>query len=165
MGFSLTPYVTSEFRLHSLTSATGVMSSLIGGLTKLPLAKLIDIWGRPQGYMVMVGSLCIGLVLMAACNGVELYAAAQCFYWIGHNGTEYVVSVFVADTSRLKNRGLMFAFLASPFIITSWIAGPLATAFLGIEIVDGEAIITGVGWRWGECANETYYVCVGRVSC
>jgi hypothetical protein len=43
MGFSLTPYVTSEFRLHSLTSATGVMSSLIGGLTKLPLAKLIDI--------------------------------------------------------------------------------------------------------------------------
>ena len=43
MGFGLTTYVTSDFSLHSLTSATGVMSSIIGGLTKLPLAKLIDI--------------------------------------------------------------------------------------------------------------------------
>lgn len=148
MGFSLAPYVTSEFQLHSLTSATGVMSSVIGGLTKLPLAKLIDIWGRPQGYMVMVGSLALGLVLMAACNSVEVYAAAQVFYWIGHNGIEYVISVFVADTSRLKNRGLMFAFLASPWIITSWIAGPLATAYLGIRMVDNKAVIAGVGWRW-----------------
>ncbi|KAM0713716.1 hypothetical protein Q7P37_010678 [Cladosporium fusiforme] len=148
MGFGLTSYVTSEFSLHSLTSATGVMSSLIGGLTKLPLAKLIDIWGRPQGYMVMVGCLTLGLIMMAACNGVELYAAAQVFYWIGLNGTDYVVSVFVADTSSLKNRGLMFAFLASPYIITSWVAGPLAQAFLGIEMVDGVPVIAGIGWRW-----------------
>lgn len=148
MGPNLTTYVTSDFKLHSLTSATGVMSSIIGGLTKLPLAKLIDIWGRPQGYLVMVASSTIGLVLMAVCNGVEVYAAAQVFYWIGNFGTEYVFSVFVADTSRLKNRGLMFAFLASPFIITSWIAGPLATAYLGIKVVNGQKVVAGVGWRW-----------------
>lgn len=148
MGFGLTSYVTSDFSLHSLASATGVMSSLIGGLTKLPLAKLIDIWGRPQGYMCMVGCLTLGLVMMAACNGVELYAAAQVFYWIGQNGTDYVVSVFVADTSHLKNRGLMFAFLASPYIITSWVAGPLAQAYLGIKMVDGAPVVAGIGWRW-----------------
>jgi MFS family permease len=150
MGFTITPQVTSHFEIHSLTPAIGVMSSIIGGLTKLPLAKLIDIWGRPQGYMVMVGSLTLGLVLMAASNSVELYSAAQIFYWIGHNGTEYVFSVFVADTSRLKNRGLMFAFLASPFIVTSWIAGPLATAYLrmGKEIKEGKNISAAIGWRW-----------------
>jgi MFS family permease len=124
------------------------MSSIIGGLTKLPLAKLIDIWGRPQGYIVMVGSLTLGLILMAASNSVELYAAAQIFYWVGHNGTDYVIGVFVADTSHLKNRGLMFAFLTSPFIITAWIAGPLAEAYLRPETVDGEQIVTGIGWRW-----------------
>jgi len=32
----------------------------------------------------------------------------------------------------------MFAFSASPYIITTWIGGPLATAFLN-----------GPGWRWG----------------
>ena len=148
MGLTLSPWVASHFHKHSLTSATTVMSSIIGGLTKLPLAKLIDIWGRPQGYIVMVGSLSLGLVLMAAGNIIELYAAAQVFYWIGHNGIEYVFSVFVADTSRLKNRGMMFAFLASPFIVTSWIAGPLATAYLNIAKVNGKPDFTGVGWRW-----------------
>lgn len=137
------------------------MSSIIGGLTKLPLAKLIDIWGRPQGYIVMVGCLTLGLILMAASNSVKLYAAAQIFYWVGHNGTEYVVGVFVADTSRLKNRGLMFAFLTSPFIITTWIAGPLAEAYLRPKMVDGEQIATGIGWRW---AYGTFAIIVPIVS-
>jgi len=161
MGPSLSTYVTSHFRIHSLTSATSVMSSIIGGLTKLPLAKLIDIWGRPQGYIVMVGSLTLGLILMAASNSVELYAAAQIFYWVGHNGTDYVIGVFVADTSHLKNRGLMFAFLTSPFIITAWIAGPLAEAYLRPETVDGEQIVTGIGWRW---AYGTFAIAIPIVA-
>lgn len=148
MGQTLTPYVTSHFRIHSLTSATGVMASIIAGLTKLLLAKLIDIWGRPQGYIIMVASSTLGLVLMAVSNSVEVYAASQIFYWIGHNGTEYVASVFIADTSRLKHRGLMFAYLSSPFVITSWLSGPLATAYLGVRIIDGKEVLTGVGWRW-----------------
>lgn len=109
----------------------------------------------------MVSSLSLGLIMMAACNGVELFAAAQIFYWIGHNRTEYVVSIFVADTSRLKNRGLMFVFLDSPFMITSWIAGPLATAYLGIEMRDGKAVIAGIGWRW---AYGTFAIVVPVVS-
>jgi hypothetical protein len=109
----------------------------------------------------MVGSLTLGLILMAVCNNVKLYAAAQIFYWIGHNGTEYVVSVFIADTSRLKNRGLMFAFLTSPFIITSWISGPLATAYLEIKVIDGQEVITGIGWRW---AYGTFAILVPIVS-
>lgn len=50
----------------------------------------------------------------------------------------YVMSIFVADTSSLKNRGFMFAFTSSPYIITVWVGGPLANAFLN-----------GPGWRWG----------------
>lgn len=148
MGYPLSTYVTSAFKLHSFTSATGVVAQLIGGLVRLPLAKLIDIWGRPQGYMICVGFYTLGLIMMAACNGIELYVTAQVFYWIGHLGTEYVVSVFVADTSQLKNRGLMFAFLVSPFIITSWVSGPLAAAFLGIETIEGALVVKGLGWRW-----------------
>lgn len=79
----LQPYVTSSFQLHSLTSATTIMSSIIGGLSKLPLAKILDIWGRPQGFALMVFFLTIGLIMMAACQNVETYAAAQVFYWVG----------------------------------------------------------------------------------
>lgn len=80
---SLTPYVTSSFYDHSLTATTSVMASIIGGLTSLPLSKIIDIWGRPQGFVLMVTVLTLGLIMMAACNNVQTYAAAQVFYWVG----------------------------------------------------------------------------------
>lgn len=83
MANSLTPYVTSSFQLHSLTATTSIMSSIIGGLTKLPLAKVLDIWGRPHGFALMVFFLTLGLIMMAGCNNVETYAAAQVFYWVG----------------------------------------------------------------------------------
>jgi len=83
MSSSLTPYVTSSFALHSLTATTGIMSSLIGGLMKLPLAKVLDIFGRPEGFFIMMCFMIIGLCMMAACPNVETYAAAQVFYWVG----------------------------------------------------------------------------------
>jgi MFS family permease len=54
-----------------------------------------------------------------------------------YNGVSYVLGVFVADTSSLRNRGFMFAFTSSPYIATVWITGPLSQAFLN-----------GPGWRW-----------------
>ncbi|AEO59759.1 hypothetical protein MYCTH_2308280 [Thermothelomyces thermophilus ATCC 42464] len=138
MSTTLTPYVTSSFSSHSLTAATSIFSSLIGGLFKLPLAKILDVWGRPQGFVTMMVCLTIGLIMMAGCNSVETYAAGQVFYWVGYNGITYTISIFIADTSALKNRALMFAFVSSPYIITVWIGGPLADAFYN-----------GPGFRWG----------------
>lgn len=83
MSNSLLPYVTSSFQLHSLTAATSIMSNIIGGLSKLPLAKILDVWGRPQGFAIMMCFLTLGLIMMAACNNVKTYAAAQVFYWVG----------------------------------------------------------------------------------
>lgn len=51
---------------------------------------------------------------------------------------DYTLGIFVADTSSLQNRGFTFAYIASPYIITTWLGGPLATAFLN-----------GPGFRWG----------------
>ncbi|KAL2145708.1 hypothetical protein VTI28DRAFT_6403 [Corynascus sepedonium] len=138
MSTTLTPYVMSSFASHSLTAATTIFSNLIGGLFKLPLAKILDIWGRPQGFVVMMVCLTIGLIMMAACNSVQMYAAGQVFYWVGYNGITYSITVFIADTSALKNRALMFGFASSPYIITVWIGGPLANAFYN-----------GPGFRWG----------------
>lgn len=59
------------------------MSSLIGGISKLTLAKVLDVWGRPQGYAASILAWTLGLVMMAACQNVETYAAAQVFYWVG----------------------------------------------------------------------------------
>lgn len=76
---ALNPYVTSDFRLHSLTAASGIMSNIIGGLTKIPIAKILDTWGRPQGLALTLLICVVGFVMMAACGNVETYAAAQVF--------------------------------------------------------------------------------------
>lgn len=47
----------------------------------------------------------------------------QCFYSVGFIGIIFTVDVSTADTSRLKDRGLAYAFTASPWIITAY-AGP-----------------------------------------
>ncbi|EOD53017.1 Major facilitator superfamily [Neofusicoccum parvum] len=135
---NLLPYVYSSFAAHSLVTTASIMSSIIGAVVKLPIAKMIDIWGRPQGYVVMIMIATIGLILLAACKSVEMYAAAQVFYWVGFNGIGYVLDVFIADTSALRNRGLIFAFTTTPYIATTF-AGPSAA----------QQFLDHSSWRWG----------------
>ncbi|KAJ4228200.1 hypothetical protein NW759_004280 [Fusarium solani] len=135
---ALKPYVTSAFQPHSLTPTVDIFSSIIGGVFKLTLAKVLGVFGRPQGYLLFIIFLTMGLVMMAGCNGIKTYAAAQVFYWVGYNGVDFSLHIFIADTSALKNRGLMIAYASSPYIITTWITGYMTTAFL-----------KGPGFRWG----------------
>ncbi|KFY34952.1 hypothetical protein V494_06327 [Pseudogymnoascus sp. VKM F-4513 (FW-928)] len=134
---NLLPYVMSDFSSHSLIPITGIVSQILGGVLKLPVAQLINIWGRPQGLIIMTSFCTIGLILMAVCNNVQTYAAAQCFYWVGYNGIGFVLDVFIADTSNLHNRALAFAFASAPYIATTW-AGPKAA----------ESFYEKSSWRW-----------------
>ncbi|KAG9237426.1 hypothetical protein BJ875DRAFT_520242 [Amylocarpus encephaloides] len=137
---SLNPYVTSSFSRHALTAATGIMASIIGGLAKIPLAKILDTWGRPQGMTLMLVIWIFGYIMMASCENVQTYAAAQVFSSTGAQGISYCLTVFISDTTALKSRSLMLAFATSPYIITSWVGGPVAQKIVGPH---------GVGFRWG----------------
>ncbi|RFU77962.1 siderophore iron transporter mirb [Trichoderma arundinaceum] len=134
---ALNPFVTSAFQQHSLTPTVGILASIIGGVCNLTVAKVLDIFGRPQGYAMSLFIATIGLIMMAATTNVEMYAAAQVFWTVGNNALLYTVNIFVADTTRLHNRGLMTALTSSPNIITTWLGGPISNAFLN-----------GPGWRW-----------------
>lgn len=50
----------------------------------------------------------------------------------------YCVDVITADASKLKNRGLAYAFTSSPYIITAF-AGPKAS----------DDFYYNISWRWG----------------
>ncbi|KAI5296047.1 hypothetical protein KEM52_005910, partial [Ascosphaera acerosa] len=138
MTTSLTPYVTSAFSAHSLTAVTSIVASLVGGISKIPLARIFDIWGRPRGFTLVIVILILGLVMMASCNGVKMYAAAQVFHMVGHNGYSYFCQIFIADTVPLESRAFVNALVISPFIITAWIGGPVVTALYHHS-----------NWRWG----------------
>ncbi|KAL5334603.1 hypothetical protein BJX70DRAFT_402413 [Aspergillus crustosus] len=134
---SLTPYVASAFLLHSLTPTVSVLSNVIGGVCNLTIAKILDIFGRPQGYAFSLLITTIGLIMMAATNTVEMYAAAQVFWTVGNNALLYTVGIFVADTTTLHNRALMAGLASSPTIATIWLGGPISEGFLN-----------GAGWKW-----------------
>ncbi|KAM0701055.1 hypothetical protein Q7P35_011416 [Cladosporium inversicolor] len=136
-GWTLAPYVTSDFSLHGLTAVTSVVAQLVAGLFRLPLAKLIDVWGRNEGLVLCVILMTVGSIMMAATNSVQMYAAAEVFSQTGGGNRNYVLSVILADTSQLKNRGLILAYIASPYLITTFTSGFFANAML-----------TGPGWRW-----------------
>lgn len=46
--------------LHSLVGSIGTASSIISGVLKLPVAKMLDLWGRAEGYIFMMGLTTIG---------------------------------------------------------------------------------------------------------
>ena len=80
--------------LHSLTAATSIMANIIGGLSKIPLAKILDSWGRPQGMSLMLIIWVVGFIMMAGCNNVETYAAAQVFSSVGYDIHMEIFNVF-----------------------------------------------------------------------
>ncbi|KAG9232685.1 major facilitator superfamily domain-containing protein [Amylocarpus encephaloides] len=135
--FQVAFYVTSSFALLPLTGTTNIVSGIVGGVFRLPTAKFIDLIGRAEGFALMTMLAMIGLAMMAATKNVETYAAAQVFYWVGFNGMAYVLDVFMADTSSLKNRALVFSFSTAPYIFTTFI-GPRA----------GDSILKTSGWPW-----------------
>ncbi|KAH6651444.1 siderophore iron transporter-like protein [Truncatella angustata] len=137
---TLTTYAVSDFQMHSLVSTTSILAGLIPGLTKLAYAKYIDNFGRPQGFLLAVLFQTLGLVMFAGCNNVTTYCAAAVFYYTGYSWLDFTITIFVADTSKLKNRAFMIAYVSSPWLITTWIYG-LACEDI---VADG-----GIGWRWG----------------
>lgn len=127
----------SSFSSAPQISTSNILYSIIGGVLKLPIAKTINIWGRAEGYLVFIGVYVLGLVILAACNNPDSYAAGYVLYWIGYDAIYLILQIFVADTSGLRNRAFAFAFASTPFICTAFV-GPRAA----------ESYISMTSWRW-----------------
>lgn len=134
---SLSPYVTSSFEAHGLLATVGIVSTIIGGVSSLTIAKIIDVNGRVTGFIVMLLLTTVGQVMKAACKNVETYAAAQTLYWVGYTGLLYILNVVVADMTTLKNRLLIFGFNQTPTI---------ATVFAGSKLA--ELYYDNLNYRW-----------------
>ena len=63
---NLLAYVTSSFGQHALLSTTGVVSNIVSGVIKLPLARVLDGIGRPQGFAFVVFLATVGMSLAKA---------------------------------------------------------------------------------------------------
>lgn len=134
---ALNPFITSSFDKHGLLNIGSVMSSALAGCIPLATSKFIDVFGRVEGFFLMLLIVLVGMALKAACQNMETYIAGHVLYWAGHLGVLYVTSVMAADITSLKNRMIIFTINGTPRI---------ASAFAGPRI--GELFITHHNWRW-----------------
>lgn len=138
MQTTLNPWITSSFEKHGLLSVVSIVAVILGGSSKLTLAKIIDIWGRVEGFLFMLVLIIIGLILKATCTTVEMYAAAHTLYWVGHIGLLYVVEIMLADMTSLKNRMIMIGINGTPGICSTFAGPKIAQLFYD-----------NLNFRWG----------------
>lgn len=127
--YALAPYITSEFAMHGLLSAINIASRIIAGVSVLAIAKLIDIRGRLEGFIGAIFLIEIGMIIKAVSQNVETYAAGEVFFWLGQAAVNFVLDVFIADITTLRNRMILFTLNSTPFIITTFAGGPIAELF------------------------------------
>ncbi|KAI0547188.1 MFS general substrate transporter [Xylaria curta] len=143
VGDSLAPYLTSSFGRHGLLTTASLVARIIGGVVALTIAKIIDIWGRCEGFILMVVITVIGQILKAVSHDIETYATGYTLYWVGHIGMNYVITIMLADMTTLKNRLIMFGLQNTPGI---------ATVFAGSRIADLFYHEAHLRWAYGAFA-------------
>lgn len=85
---NLVPFATSAFETHSLLTVIYIVSNSMTAAVYIPLAKMLDLWGRAEGFLLMVAFATLGLIMMAASNGLPTFCAAQVLLpaleWLPH---------------------------------------------------------------------------------
>jgi hypothetical protein len=70
-------YAKSEFGLQSLLTVVDIVSGAMTAARYIPLAKGLDLWGRVEGFMLMMGMLTVGMTLQAAAPNLPALCAGM----------------------------------------------------------------------------------------
>ena len=55
INYSLLSYVTSDFESHSLLNVIYIVADAMTAAVYIPTAKVMDVWGRAEGFLAMTG--------------------------------------------------------------------------------------------------------------
>jgi MFS family permease len=139
----------ADFQSAPAVATANILSTIVGGVLKLPIAKVLNLWGRSEGLIISLIVYILGIIILAACTGPDSYAAGYVLYWIGYDALYVILDVFIADTSGMRNRAFAFGFVSTPFICTAFTGSLAATSFIKTS-----------GWRWGYGAFAIIMPCV-----
>ncbi|TDZ30271.1 MFS siderochrome iron transporter 1 [Colletotrichum spinosum] len=120
---NLNAFITSSFHKHGLLNIVSIVANILSGCCQLTIAKIMNIWGRTEAFVIMILCSLIGVVMKAVCKNMETYVAGHTIYYIGHFGMIFVIDIMLADMTSLKNRMIMFGINGTPTVIVVF-AGP-----------------------------------------
>ncbi|KUJ12625.1 MFS general substrate transporter [Mollisia scopiformis] len=131
-------YATSAFNEISLLGTLGTAGVIVFAVIKPPIAKLSNIIGRGETYVLTISCYILSYILCASSKSINSYAAGYIIYNIGQSGTNIMNDIIISDITTARWRGLGIGVSFFPFLLMPWIA-----AFITESVVDG------IGWRWG----------------
>ncbi|KAF6807414.1 siderophore iron transporter mirb [Colletotrichum sojae] len=120
---NLNPFITSSFQRHGLLSIVSIFANTLSGCCQIPIAKVMDIFGRTEAFLMMILCSLVGVIMKAVCKNMETYVAGHTIYYVGHFGMMFVIDIMLADMTTLKNRMIMFGINGTPNVIVVF-AGP-----------------------------------------
>ncbi|TPX13538.1 uncharacterized protein E0L32_006009 [Thyridium curvatum] len=131
-------YATSTWERHSLLSTINVVRGVISAAVMPLTAKLSDLVGRVECFIIATLFFVVGLIVQASAHNIESFATGSLLVQIGYTCCQLLVEILVADTTSLRSR-LFFLFLPSmPNIVNVWISGNVTSS-----------VLTTTTWRWG----------------
>lgn len=84
---NLIPFATSAWETHSLLNVIYVVADAMSAAVYVPLSKILDVWGRAEGFAIMTVFATLGLILMAASENLPTFCAA--YVGIKRGGTHH----------------------------------------------------------------------------
>ncbi|ORY60669.1 major facilitator superfamily domain-containing protein [Pseudomassariella vexata] len=133
-------YSTSSFGALSKLASLSAAGSIIFAIVKPPIAKVSNVIGRGQTYLLTISFYILAYILMASATTFNTYAAGTIFYSVGQSGTNIMNDIVISDITTARWRPFAIGLTFTPFLVTPWIAG-----FIVASVVSP----TGIGWRWG----------------
>ncbi|KAJ9099689.1 hypothetical protein QFC20_005621 [Naganishia adeliensis] len=156
-------YATSQaFEAHSLLATIGVIRAIFQSISQPPMAKIADVFGRVNAYILSVFLYVLGYIIQASAPSIyvsravfavvlevawltkssvrsKAYAVGNAIYILGITSLFLLQNIIISDISSLRNRVLMTILPNTlPGCINVWTGGDVAAS-----------VLANAGWRWG----------------
>ncbi|KAJ1022305.1 hypothetical protein NDA13_005216 [Ustilago tritici] len=128
---------TTEFNDYGAYTSVTVVQAVLIAVGKFPIAKLADVFGRAQAYLISVLFWIIGFIIVAISQTTRDLAGGTVLYAIGNTGVQIMQQIVLADCISTKWRGVSIGLVSLPYVINFAVA-PKITAKL-----------QAANWRWG----------------
>ncbi|KAG0012363.1 hypothetical protein BGZ81_001638 [Podila clonocystis] len=125
MYYGALSYVTAYFTVTSLGSILPTILQILRAALVPFFIKVSDVVGRAESVSIAMLLYLIGLIIQGASKSFVQVAVGQIFYGMGSTGVLVLTQVVIADTTRLIDRGIMFALWDMPGIASIFMAQAL----------------------------------------
>ncbi|KAF9281589.1 hypothetical protein BGZ74_002324 [Mortierella antarctica] len=146
--YSCIGYVISVFEVISLGSILPTILEIMATALVPFYAKFSDVVGRAQALTIAMVFYLLGYTIQGTSKAFLQFALGQISYGIGSTGLLTMMQILMADTTRLVDRGILFAMWDMPTAVMVFVINPL---------INPLTINEGANWR-------NIYIIIGVVA-